>query len=643
MSIESTLAFGSPKHRQILDMVLQRRVASQRKMKEYYQKWNDADDAFIAYQPTSEVDAQRKSDRRTTGKHDYVTITVPYTFATIMTAHTYWASVFLSRAPIYQLQGRHGETQDSVEAFEAVLDYQKTVGEHAVPLYNWGFDMHKYGLGVIGSYWDERSATISRMVDAPVTIMGVPILNKTKKVMQTVTVPTYAGNALYNVRPYDWFPDPRVAITSFQRGEFCGRDTQMAWHEILEGQQRGDYFNVNQLAARMSATNSSMFDTEDGSNNVNLPDKPGQVGVSEQVPGPGFANIHEMGIRIIPSVLGLGPSNKTEIWVFTIANGSVIIGAKPQGLYHDRFAFDIQEFGFGAHSFMKMSLTEVMDPLNETISWLLNSHFYNVRKALNDVRVVDPSRIVMKDLISPIERGIVRLKPEAYGTDTRTAVTQLAVPDMTQSHLRDIGVMEQMIQRITGVVDELMGISGGPDRESATGVRTRTGSAVSRLRTIAEYNSALGFSPLIAKLVSNTQQLMSMEQKFRVAGLDNMANAQRFMDVSPQNIAGFYDFVPVDGTLPIDRLAQANFWKELTMQLAQSPMLASQFDLVSMVQHIMRLQGEKNINRFRLQVMPPGQLQQGVQAGNLVPINGGKSGGGSQPAKAAGGSSGATL
>jgi hypothetical protein len=274
------------------------------------------------------------------------------------------------------------------------------------------------------------------------------------------------------------------------------------------------------------------------------------------------------------------------------------------------------------------------------MSWLLNSHFYNVRKALNDVRVVDPSRIVMKDLTSPIERGIVRLKPEAYGTPVNQAIHQLQTPDMTQMHLRDISVMEQIIQRVTGVVDELMGLSTGPSRESATGVRTRTGFAANRLKTVAEYNSALGMTSLIGKMVSNTQQLMEMEQKFRIAGADAMAMAKSFVDVNPQLIAGQYDYVPVDGTLPIDRLAQANFWKELVIQGSQSPVLAGQWNWGEMVAHIMRLQGEKNIERFRVQVQSPTAIDNALQAGNVVPIGGAGDGRRGAPA---GGSSGGTL
>lgn len=643
MSIETLLGYTNPKHKQILDMVRLRRRSSSKMMSKYYPKWNDAEDSFQAYQKADDIDNDRKSKKKSTGQHDYVTITVPYSFATIMTAHTYWSTVFLSRSPIYQLAARHGEAQGSVEAFEAVLDYQRVVGEHLIPLYNWIFDMAKYGLGIIGSYWDKRSTTISRIIDKPVTIMGVPILGQTKKALETVTIPKYFGNALYNIRPYDFFPDPRVSIVSFQKGEFCGRDTQEPWHKILEGRENGDYFNIDVLSKMAQDGSWTGWGDTDGSQRENLPERanefPQGVGGADAIPGPGFVNIHEMGIRLIPSVVGLGPSNKTEIWVFTVANGSVVIGAKPQGLYHDEFAFDVLEFGMGAHSFLKMNLTEVMDPMIETISWLLNSHFYNVRKALNDQKVVDPSRIIMKDLTSPIERGIIRLSPLAYGTDTSSPVHQLTTPDMTQTHLRDMQVMEQMLQKVTGVVDDLMGLSGGPDRESATGVRTRTGGAISRLKTVAEYNSALGFSPMIGKLISNTQQLMDTPQKFRIAGAESMSNAQAFLDVNPELIAGFYDFVAVDGSLPIDRLAQANFWKELVIQGSQSLVLQNQWDWNKMIAYIMKLQGEKNINQFRLNVIPNQQVEQQTGAGNIVPI-GGKGGSNS---RAAGGSSGATV
>ena len=46
---------------------------------------------------------------------------------------------------------------------------------------------------------------------------------------------------------------------------------------------------------------------------------------------------------------------------------------------------------------------------------------------------------------------------------------------------------------------------------------------------------------------------------------------ERFMNVSPEDIQGFFDLVPVDGTLPIDRMAQANLWKDIMGTLRMMP------------------------------------------------------------------------
>ena len=640
MTQQVQLPYAGPAHGVVQNYVRSRRKLSADKMKKFHTKWDEADNSFRAYQPTSEVDAARKAQKRATGKHDYVTITVPYTFAIIMTAHTYWTSVFLSRNPVYQVAGRHGESKDSEEALEAALEYQLTVGHQLVPLFNWIFDMAKYGFGVSCNYWDVEEKRVRRIIEKPATLYGIPLVGRMEKVEQEEVFTSFEGNRVFCVRPYDFFPDPRVAMTEFQRGEFCGRDTQVGWHEILEGKRQGRYFNVDILARKLNENiGAGDYLYTEGSSNVELPDKPGEQPLGENV-GPGFVRLHEMYGRVIPKVLGINASPNVEMWKFVLANNEVIIGAEPVGEYHQMFPFNVMEFGQGAHEFLKISLQEVIQPLVDTISWLFNSHFYNVRKALNDVRVVDPSRVVMRDLTSPVERGIVRLKPEAYGTPTKDAVHQLITPDMTRTHIQDATFIEIFLQKISGVVDTLFGTPEGPDRESATGVRTRTGFAANRLKTVAEYNSALGMVPHVAQLISNTQQYMSIEQKFRVAGASSLRHAKSFVEVNPQLIAGQFDYIPVDGTMPIDRLAQANFWKELAIQLAQSPIGAT-WDLNEMIAHIMHLQGEKNVERFRLDMQSPEDIEQAVQQGNIVPIGGGQRGGGNRPNT--GGASGATI
>ena len=93
------------------------------------------------------------------------------------------------------------------------------------------------------------------------------------------------------------------------------------------------------------------------------------------------------------------------------------------------------------------------------------------------------------------------------------------------------------------------------------------------------------------------------------------------VDVTPESIAGFYDYVPVDGTLPIDRIAQANIWKEILQVVAPLG-----YDIDEMVNWIASLSGVRGLKRFKLQARPDAQVADQRQRGNLVPIGGSNAG-----------------
>ena len=627
---------------------MERKRYSREKMEDsHHDRWEQADENMQGYIPLSEADKLRKSRKRFGSSDlDYVTLEVPYHFAIISSMHTYISSVFLARAPVYQFTARHGEGQDSVQAVEAVMDYQLRVGRHLPYHYHWLWDSCKYGLGVVGEYWDEETKRVSTIVDEETTQFGVPTGN-TRKVRRVEEVPGYQGNRLYNIRPFDWFPDPRLPVYDFQRGEFCGRQVKVGMSDILNWTEQLKYFNVDVLEKtkgdkhEMDRLDTEMYaanegaDTEAGSWIMDQPFGRGE-GTDSAAPGKNFVHLLEMCIQIQPKRWKMGDSTKVEKWMFTIANERVVIGARPLGFYHDKFPYSINETGFGSEDFIKNNTIDHTRPLVDTLTWLFNTHMYNVRKALNDVRVVDPSKIVMKDLEEPRPGGLIRLKPQFYGGDVRTAVHQLDVRDVTTGHLRDSKVVEELIQRTSGVVDNIMGLVNPQGRKTATEVRTASGFSVNRLKTFAEYFSAVGQEELLGRLLSNTQQLMTLERKFAIAG-NTLESAEKFMDINPDAIAGFYDFVSVDGTLPVDRLAQANFWKELLVQLARIPELAQQWDFGAMIAHTMSLQGERNVERFKVQVQPPGVAEANAQAGNSIPL---RSAGGNGQARASGSSGG---
>lgn len=611
------IPFGSKLHQTVMQNFHSRlRLARDEQRKKREEQWRDSEDTFTAYMPEKDVDTVRKGKRKE-GEVDYTTISIPYSYAMLLTAHTYYTSVFLSRDPILQLQGRHGEAQDAETAMESLLGYQLNTGGGMPALFIWLMDVGKYSHGVLGHYWDREEFNMTRIVEQPKTFLGMPIPGTLEKKAITEPIVGYEGNRLYNIRPADFMPDPRVPLFRFQEGEFCLVYDKVGWIKIATRSASGQYYNLKYL--------------QEGSTNGEWNDRNASTGHDSNLPGedlsfyqvddknPSTVDLYEFHWTVIPSELGVGSGDRPEKWVFTIADKKVILSAQPLGLAHNSYPFDVIPFEVEGYNVFNRSMLEVLDPLNKTMEWLFNSHFYNVRAALNNMFLADPSKVNMRDLEEPGPGKIIRLKPAAYGSDVRTLMQQFQVQDITRSNLADSDTVAQLAQRVTGVSDNVMGSVNSGGRKTATEVRSSTTFGINRLKTNCEWFSATGFAPLTNKLCMSTQQLYASEKKFRLLG-DQALWAQKYINITPDMIAGMYDFVPVDGTMPVDRFAQVNLWQQLMGSMAKVPGALQQYDLSKIFAFVAQLGGLKNINRFRIQVVPDGMMQQQAAMGNVVPM-----------------------
>lgn len=613
------IPFKSKLHQQVLRQFKDRlKIARDEKRKDREEEWRNSEDVYQAYMPEKEVDARRRV-KRENGEVEYTTINIPYSYAMLLTAHTYYTSVFLARDPIFQLKGRHGEAQDAELAMESLIDYQITVGGGMPALFIWLMDIGKYSHGIIGHYWDKESFTMSQYVDQPRTFMGMPIPGTSERVLQQVPITGFEGNRLYNVRPQDFYHDPRVPLYRFQEGEFCIVTDKVGWIKIAQGAADGKYYNLDVLRKDYG----SGYDSDDRDSgtghDTNLPGD--NIAYYElESDHPAMVDLYEFHWTVVPSELGLSGSDRPEKWVFTIANKCVCISAQPLGLVHNKYPFDVIPFEVEGYNVFNRSMLEVLDPLNKTMEWLFNSHFYNVRAALNNMFLVDPTRVNIRDLEEPGPGKMIRLKPAAYGQDLRSLMMQFPVQDITRSNLDDSNTVGALAQRITGVSDNVMGQVNTAGRKTATEVRSSTTFGINRLKTNCEWFSNVGFSPLCAKLTMATQQLYTQDKKFRIVG-DQAMWMGPYVQVDPMKIAGLYDFVPVDGTMPVDRFAQVNLWQQLMGSMAKVPGALEQYDISKIFAFVAQLGGLKNINRFRVQVVPDQQMQQQAQAGNVVPMS----------------------
>src|SRR3989304_1987795 len=110
---------------------------------------------------------------------------------------------------------------------------------------------------------------------------------------------------------------------------------------------------------------------------------------------------------------------------------------------------------------MSQGMMELTEPLAQHMNFLFNSHMANVRKAVNDRFLGDPSRIDLNDFLDP-ENSVVRLLPAAYGSNPAEALQQLSVVDITKGHLTDSQAVLEIWERITGATSHMFGqISSG--------------------------------------------------------------------------------------------------------------------------------------------------------------------------------------
>jgi len=641
------LKYGSKKHDEIKDAIRNRVKNADHAIQKKSKDFSDDEEMFRAYMPTRTADEIRK-DSRATGKPEYTTLDIPYSYAVLMSWHTYLSSVFLSRSPIVQLSGRHGESEMQIQAMEAIHDYQTQTGGHLVPYYIWLMDVGKYGAGVIGNYWDEEQIQVSEIVEEPVTYLGIPIPGKMTKVKRTKRVKGYSGNKLYNVRPQDFLFDSRVSLGNFQDGEFCGRKADLGWNKVIRREDNDQYYNIDALRTQIKNKNTTSNGTtanssrDTGSSQLELPDAvtgDNSASLNDDMKTPSFVHLVELCVELIPKDWGLGQSKYPEKWLFTLAEDEVIIESQPYDSLHGKFPFSVLEYEIEGYGLQKRSMLEMLEPLQDAMSWLVNTHFYNVRNVLNGQFIADPSRLTIKDFKSTEGGRIIRMKPTAYGQDPRTMFTQIQTTDVTQNHLRDSGFIGEMIQRVSGVTDNIMGAVNPGGRKSATEIRQSNSAGANRIKTQAEYFSASGWAPMSQMLIQNTQQKYDTEMKFKIAGDLSQDAGESFVNVTPEDIAGFYDFVPIDGSLPVDRFAQTTMWTQLLGQMRQFPQVMEEYDMGGIFAWVAQLGGLKNIKRFKLNVRPDKDVASDLQAGNVVGLNdvrGATGGNGGSPQNAAG-------
>jgi hypothetical protein len=199
-------------------------------MERRYSDWRAIDKSLTAYVKLDDYEEQLKSsdDRKP------VSVVVPYSYATLETLLTYLVSVNLNM-PIFHYESLTGGVNKvGTIMLEKLIERHCLMNKVGLALHTMYRDGLAYGVGAAHPMWTEKWGWN--------TIMG------SNGIRERVQKRLFEGNALQNIDPYLYLPDPNVPIDRPQDGEFVGWVRRTNYINLLDDEATyDDIFNVKYL------------------------------------------------------------------------------------------------------------------------------------------------------------------------------------------------------------------------------------------------------------------------------------------------------------------------------------------------------------------------------------------------------------
>jgi hypothetical protein len=612
---------GSEFHNKLRNYIWERASQSRCEISKRFDSWNKIDQSLTVYIPLK--DEEELIQEKDTSKP--VSIIFPYSYSMLEALLTYLTIAFF-QDPMFQYEGV--EDSDTVGAMLMELVIHLHCVKNKVPLnvHTVLRDCLAYGVGIAIPEWSERWGR--KPVKKP-SMTDSALGTRTNNEVSMVSSILFEGNSLSNIDPYMWLPDPSVSASEIQKGEFVGWVDRTNYMNLLteETQKDSNLFNVKYLKARKDKRSILALDNSDrqtrhgGSSELNR-SMTDTVNPVDRI---------RMYVTLIPKDWKLSTVEVPEKWYFELACDDVIISCMKADHNHGLYPQTVAAPEYDGYSITPIGRMEVLYGLQHTLDFLFNSHISNVRKAINDMLIVDPYLVNIEDLRDPKPGKLIRLRRPAWGRGVDKVVQQLAVTDITRLNIADSAYITQWMDRVSGADQSMQGAlrMSGPERLTSSEFQGTRGSAISRLQRIAMLIGMQSMQDIGTMFAVHAQQYMKQETYVKIVGryadqLQQTFGKKTRVPVTPYDLAINYDLIVRDGSIPGGNFSSS--WIDLFKVIGTTPELMQQFDVTRIFMYIAQQLGAKNVEDFRRNLnninavsMPDEAVSRGVEAGNLVP------------------------
>lgn len=552
---------------------------SRNDMAKNYRQWDKNIDTYRS------VIVDDPDDRRAKQKREPSKQTIPLSYAQVNTFVTYVVLLYTQNPKIFEMTATGTEDFDLRDVSESIVDREVRNNQYMAVLTQFLLDIARMNLGVMKTSWTDETMEVEDETAQQFDELGEPI--ETEATTSEVTV--YEGSKVYNISPFNWFPDTRLPMIRWREGQFCADET--AFH-IAEVKDWDDVYGTEHIMPMDRETWKNRGTTRLAEVDPTVKRKESEDDF--------MVCITEVQAWIVPAKYELSKSKNREMWKFCLANDNRLISAEHLEDANMGFSYDAATMAPDQHSELSDSLSSLIDSLQETVTWLINSRIAAVRKNIESQLVVSQQHIELSDLES--RAPFIRLKksaPAALGVDK--FIQQLRTADPTTSHFSDTETLMRIMEMVSGVNGNAMG-QFATGRRSATEARNVQGGAAGRMKLIASTIFATALAPQGKRFLLNARQWMSYETFEKIIGFaDADLTYDEFHADRWYSLVGSEDFFVFDATSASEKNFMAQSLQEFAIALMSNPevLATSGLNVLDMLKEIQALRGSKNLDRFK--------------------------------------------
>jgi hypothetical protein len=440
-------------------------------------------------------------------KPDGSNLFIPYVFSIIETVVPRIMAGLFSARPWLGILPLRSDMVRNAKALENLLDYQLTqkMGFFSVAA-SWIKETCIYGTGILKVGWEykEEEVTVTKPL---VEIFGIPLGSQPVKETKVTVDDPYVEH----IDLWDFFVDPDAK--DIDSAKYCIHRSYPTIEELEQKAEDGLYKNIDEVKKAI-ATSEEQRGRDERLSSIGMQSNP---------------------LRREDEIVLI------EYWeddrVIGVVNDSILVRNDENPFYHRKKPFLRLVDIFVPHEFYGKGEVEIARDMQYELNSLRNARMDNVNLLINRMwKVLRGADIDLKQLRSRAG-GIIEV-------DDMNDIEELTFTDIaSSSYMEDSRIREDM-DRAVGVFDYTRGETTDR-RETATTASILSQSADERFKLKVRLMEDTGLRRLGQLLVALNQQFLTSERAVRILGTEGM----EFINVSPQDIIGQYDVMPLGTTI----------------------------------------------------------------------------------------------